>query len=242
MKKITVLLLALFCACVFAAGCSSKEESSEPAEETTAVQTTAAPTTAAPTTAAPTTAAPKTEPETDEVETTQESEESSEQESVNWKELYIDKINEFNEKHGGSEALECKYALVYINDDDIPELLLQTGSHIPGVEICWITGGETESKNIGLSSGEFLYNEKGGEFYYEFNAHGTGASSYSFDGSTVSKEHTVGYSNMSGEAQYTIDDESADKAAFEEKIESMKSGYSDKASFVSKDEIMGELG
>lgn len=78
-------------------------------------------------------------------------------------------------------------------------------------------------------------------YYYEYNAHGTGATSFFFDGSSVTKVQQLGYNNMTGGAEYEIDGEPVDKASYEREYESMRSKCSDKADFKSKSEILEEL-
>ncbi len=159
--------------------------------------------------------------------------------SENWKDIYAEKIEE---KYSGESSQPApQFALVYIDDDDVPELLMQSGSHSPGLEIYWIVGDDTESEHLGLSWGEFLYNEKQGDFYYEYNAQGTGATSFFFDGSSVTQGQHIGFSNTSGETVYTIDGETTDKASFESEYNSMRADYSDKAVFKNKSEILEEL-
>lgn len=177
-----------------------------------------------------------TEKQTEEV--TEEATEAPDN-SENWKDIYAEKIEE---KYSGESSQPApQFALVYIDDDDVPELLMQSGSHSPGLEIYWIVGDETESEHLGLSWGEFLYNEKQGDFYYEFNAQGTGATSFFFDGSSVTTVQQIGYTYMSGGAKYEIDGESVDKASYEREYESMRSECSDKADFKNKSEILEEL-
>ena len=118
---------------------------------------------------------------------------------------------------------------------------MQSGSHSPGLEIYWIVGDDTESEHLGLSWGEFLYNEKQGDFYYEYNAQGTGATSFFFDGSSVTKVQQIGYIYMPGGAEYEIDGEPVDKASYESEYNSMRADYSDKAVFKNKSEILEEL-
>ena len=76
---------------------------------------------------------------------------------VNWKKLYIDMINSDTSNYANT------YDLVLVNNDDIPELLLFTGSHFPGTSIAWIANNKVETQSIGYS--KFLYYKKNNRFY-----------------------------------------------------------------------------
>jgi hypothetical protein len=60
--------------------------------------------------------------------------------NTNWKKLYIDYIN----KNPGSEPVLSSYSLIYINDDDVPELWIDYGVGYEGCVLCTVSGGKLE--------------------------------------------------------------------------------------------------
>lgn len=63
-----------------------------------------------------------------------------------WKKLYIDHVN----NNFLDDPTCANYALVYIDDDDIPELFVDYGFTYAGAEICTISNGEVKAMNKGL--------------------------------------------------------------------------------------------
>lgn len=75
-----------------------------------------------------------------------------------WKDLYISYLS-------SSEVKLFNFAeLIYLNDDDIPELILQSSSEFPGVQICWIDNGKIKTSDPYPSYGA-SYNSKTGLFH-----------------------------------------------------------------------------
>ena len=66
---------------------------------------------------------------------------------INWKELYIDKLNEI-EENGNT------YDLVDIDDDDIPEVVYSGVPNL-GTQIIYLKGNQAELEK--LTGGEFCY-------------------------------------------------------------------------------------
>jgi hypothetical protein len=60
--------------------------------------------------------------------------------STNWKKLYIDYIND----NPPSEPEMSSYALIYINDDDIPELWINFGIAFEGNVLCTVSDGKLD--------------------------------------------------------------------------------------------------
>ena len=60
--------------------------------------------------------------------------------NTNWKKLYIDYIND----NPPSEPDLSSYALIYINDDDIPELWINFGIGFEGNVICTVSNGKLD--------------------------------------------------------------------------------------------------
>ena len=103
-----------------------------------------------------------------------------------WKEIYLDYLS--------TQDLNVyvKGDLVLLNDDEIPELFLESGSYMPGVKVCWINNGEINVfDQISYSQG-ISYTEKTGLFSSGAIRNGVSTVSvYSFDGSTIDCISTV---------------------------------------------------
>ena len=87
---------------------------------------------------------------------------SSLQSDDNWKKLYINYIKQ-NEKENDSS----EYALVYIDEDDVPELIMDTNIMADGGEVCTVRGDKVQSLPVwcyGISyiESENLFLESGG--------------------------------------------------------------------------------
>lgn len=83
-----------------------------------------------------------------------------------WKKLYIDYLNSLDsDSYSG-------YQLIYIDDDDIPELASQSVSHIVTSNLCWINDGELCVSNISFSG--FAYLEKQNRYLCEEGFTGKG--------------------------------------------------------------------
>ena len=65
---------------------------------------------------------------------------SSAASNADWKKLYIDYIN----GNPGSEPDLSGYSLIYINDDDIPELWIDYGLGFEGYVLCSVSDGKLE--------------------------------------------------------------------------------------------------
>jgi hypothetical protein len=71
-----------------------------------------------------------------------------------WRNLYVDYIKD-------NPALDpewARYSLVYINDGDIPELLIDYGTGVEGAVLITVSGGKMEAVNF--SHGDMLYIER----------------------------------------------------------------------------------
>lgn len=67
-----------------------------------------------------------------------------------WKKIYFDYLNSLDsDSYSG-------YQLVYIDDDDIPELVSQSVSHMVTSNLCWINDGELCVSNISYSRFAYL--------------------------------------------------------------------------------------
>lgn len=150
MKKL--IAITIICLLVTMTACSARSNKeidpvqtsgvSEPETTKPVTPTTAQPTTAALTTEKPTD--PPTEPPTEPIKDT------------SWKKDYIDFINKLD------NDLYAGYKLVFLDNDDIPELLALGTARVTPSYICWINDGKLcEYNKIIL---QFYYFEKENRF------------------------------------------------------------------------------
>lgn len=95
--------------------------------------------------------------------------------SGEWKGLYFDYLEESFDYGGAGldKELDLKYALIYVDDDDVPELLVNTGSPMGGFMILTIAGDQVK-ETMFLREGGF-YKERGGLFH---NSDGSGGMAF----------------------------------------------------------------
>lgn len=146
MKRLNLVFI-IICICVIFSSCSSGAEASgETSDNNTAVTETIAENSDTTQTAEVTTIAESTEIKTE--PTTEE----AKQDNSSWKKLYIDFLNTLkHEAYAG-------YKLVYIDDDDIPELLVVANSMVTPGYLCWANNDELCQDNIQMNW--FYYNER----------------------------------------------------------------------------------
>lgn len=144
---------------------------------------------------------------------------SEPQKPPKWKELYLDFLKT-------DEADIYNYAeLVYINDDNIPELVLQSGSTMPGGFLCWVDDGKLKTYDIGASQG-ITYTAKKGKLYSGIMRQGNEYFSiFSFNGKTITKEHSGSViPNWDNEKKtiYSIDDKKVSKSQYNSILKNYK--------------------
>ena len=202
---------------------SGEDDKPEPTKAPATAATTSTGTMPAATTA-PATEKTTTEPVTTKAATEPPTEPPTEA-IADWKQLYINFLNN-----------ECVFdyetgKLVYLNDDDIPELILCGSSKVQWSEtvICWISGNEVKvfKTRAGDICGNFTpyYTERGG--YVEVSTLGSFtkvASYYAFDGSSVTEAHTTVWqkptdSGFNVKTEFKIDEVDVTK----EEVESFRS-------------------
>ena len=127
-----------------------------------------------------------------------------------YKELYLDFLD--------STGISYDYGtLIYLNDDDTPELILwSSGSEVP-YHVCYILNGSVRSYETD-SSHSLEYTEKGG--YFTSGKYNQTGNIYYFDGSSVSAKHTYSFSH--GNDEYYIDQ---DKLTREEYFDEIDNRY-----------------
>lgn len=145
------------------------------------------------------------EPQTTEKETEKETEPETEAANDDWKQIYTDYLNSVDYDEYGIGELVC------VNDDDIPEIILESFSAIPGAKLCWIDNGEVKTFEFGYSNG-VLYTARSGLVMSGGMKQGIEiAKVVSFDGSTATEiarnEETKKYSF---ESTVSFDSKSSD--------------------------------
>ncbi len=121
-----------------------------------------------------------------------------------WKKMYIDYIESMGTKYSS-------YEIVYVDNDDIPEIFLSSESAIPGQAILWISGDVVHEKSE-IGYGSVHYYEKQGLFCTSWMNHGSYADVvYSLNNGNVSQLH-IG--NIDG--TYTWDNQAVKKEQYEE--------------------------
>lgn len=126
-----------------------------------------------------------------------------------WKELYLDYLKT-------DDADIYNYAeLVYINDDNIPELVLQSGSTMPGGFLCWVDKDEVKTYDLGASQG-INYTAKKGILYSGIMREGNQFFSiFSFNGKEVKEEHSgsiIPNWDNENKTVYTLDNKKMSKS------------------------------
>ncbi len=142
MKKLLSLILVVIYISVLLIGCAGKDNSqTESIATETATEPTQAPTDAS--TEKPTlkpTQAPK---------------------NNTWKQLYKDCINEYISEVDYKDDVE--FSLVFIDNDDIPELVAGIPSHINAATLFWVYNDDLNEEVMGYTVSEgFTYIEKSG--------------------------------------------------------------------------------
>ena len=80
---------------------------------------------------------------------------------TDWKKLYIDYINE----NPADDPEMSNYYLIYINDDNIPELLISYGFSYEGCDLCTVSEGKWDV--LHYSNGELTYIERQNLFHID---------------------------------------------------------------------------
>lgn len=120
-----------------------------------------------------------------------------------------------------------KFSLIYLNDDDIPEIAIVNGSaHANGVALYTYDDGDVEeiSEKVG-TYGTFLYEERGGMIAYDNGGNGSVMANIilSWDGSELVQEHEFIWSFSSD--TYVMDGESVSESAYNDAWTSLTSDY-----------------
>ncbi len=155
---------------------------------------------------------------------------------ANWKTLYKKAVNDFKT----SIDSEPSYALVEINGDNIPELIIDGVAHMDGKHLYWISDGVLHTERIGLAWGELKYSEHAGTFWNLSNAQGASYSLYSLGSSNLELLHTANY--YMNDSRYEVDGQTVDEDKYNEMVEEITSQCSDEPTFYhSKEEILSAI-
>lgn len=192
------------------------------------------------------TAKPTTAPETEKVtdpptdptdEPEPETEPATEPPKTDWKTLYKERIND-SSLNGNDKS----YALAEIDGDGIPELVVDSVSHMAGKHLYWVSNGELHTERIDLSWGDFRYGKNQGIFWNLSNAQGSGYTLFSFENDTLTTLHTAVFTTTGG-ITYSVDKQETDKASYDAMVEDITSKCSDTATFYkSKSDILNAIG
>lgn len=114
-----------------------------------------------------------------------------------WKQIYIDYLN------GSDNANNFEYALVYVDEDEIPELYKHGKQRPMSSEICWIYDGNVYSQRLMIDG--FKYYEKGNLFFSTGTQSGVqGDFVYSLSGSeTIQKAQGTASRAIQGHERFT---------------------------------------
>lgn len=156
---------------------------------------------------------------------------------ADWRSLYTDYISKL-----GKGYEKASYALISIDDDDIPELLINNKTfHGGGKTLLWIHDGKLKSQTVSdMSGGDFGYSENNGLFWNMYNAQGSYYSLYSFSGGAVKLNDTAEYSSSSN-PKYMVNGEAASKTAYEDTVAKITSCGTSRPLYESKDAILNNI-
>ena len=156
---------------------------------------------------------------------------------TDWRSLYTDYISKLGKGYD-----KASYALILIDGDDIPELLINNKTfHGGGKYLLWVHDGKLKSQTVSdMSGGDFGYSENNGLFWNMYNAQGSYYSLYSFSGGTTAVKDTAEYSTTSSQ-KYKVTGEAASKTAYEDTVAKITSCGTSRPLYESKDAILNNI-
>ena len=159
---------------------------------------------------------------------------SSQVESVDWKKLYTDRLNE-------SDMLnDYRYSLIKLDGDDIPELFVDHLTQAEGGTLFYISGGELAYEELETN---FAYAEGKGEFMTDYGSMGArNVCGYTLsDGNVVMyTEGTANENEQLPQPEYTWDGEDVTKEVFDKNVSDLAAGKS-AATLEDKSEILIQI-
>ncbi len=151
-----------------------------------------------------------------------------------WKQIYSDYVTAAMDEE--NPDAEPSFALAELDEDAVPELLVDTASHA-GFSVCRIEDDEVRTETIGLAHGVFRYDANHNSFYYEYNAQGIAAALYNYENGTIS---AVRHADSSYD-EYSVDGRPVDETEFNEALSSMQSKCPDEIELVSSGEMLAKI-
>ena len=203
---------------------ASQTETTQPQTQTTVAETTVP----------ETTAPPETVPSTTEETTAPQSD---------WKKLYTDFINENKlGMQGGDMVFQSTYALVEIDDDGIPELIINGWTNPAGKHLCWIDGNEVKTEPAGSGGTDSLrYNKRGGKYWWTYMAMGRIIHyEYTMENGKIELLHEARNYGQTND-DFTVDEKEVDQATYDAMVAEIESSGSDAPDYKSKDEILSDI-
>ena len=136
-------------------------------------------------------------------------EEPTEAPAEDYKDLYINFLNDTDPVYRNGK-------LVYLNDDDVPELILsgiEEGAQVFVYHTCWIVDGKVQYEKMNAKS--YHYQERTGYYKMSLNKLMYGGwTRYYFDGSSVSSVQSGSYEVSNNEKHYKVDGEPTDEDGY----------------------------
>lgn len=228
------LILAMVCSiCLTASGCFSQGSG---ASESAAVTTQPAAGKATED-AAPSASGKPTESATEKATEKAKDKSTEKTKKADWRSLYTDYVSKL-----GKDYEKASYALIHIDDDDIPELLINNKTfHGGGKTIFWIHDGKLKSHRISdMSGGDFGYSENKGLFWNMYDAQGSFYLLYSFSDGAIKLNDTAEYSTSSN-PKYKVNGVEASKTAYEDTVAKITSSGTSRPLYESKDAILDNI-
>ena len=149
---------------------------------------------------------------------------SEEQKPVDWKTLYKNQLLEYTSQVG------YKFGLLYIDEDDIPELVVTQTALGPGTgSLYTIYDGKIKSIGSVSAYGTFYYKEKGNLMMGYSLRQGYNSTGFT---SIIDGEreyvHTFSDNSLSGESTivYKMDDQEISKSEYDQKLNELQQGMS----------------
>lgn len=104
----------------------------------------------------------------------------------NWKQLYLDYIDNYIFEYGDNED---SYNLIFVNDDEIPELIICGSSHVTSTYFCWVYNNKLYHQNLNWAgSNGITYIERNSLLRNCSNWQGSGQDTiYNLNGKDIEK-------------------------------------------------------
>lgn len=153
---------------------------------------------------------------------------TNEEKTSEWQNLYTDYVDSLNEAY--EDIL-----IVYIDDDDIPELYILGKFHMAGAVLCWIDNGEVKSKTCGQSFG---YTEKSGKCYaYVMQMGVSQLTEYTLKNGNLTEKKIA--SSSENNNSYTWNEETVSQGEFWEKYNAYVNKYTtpDISEYITREEF-----